>query len=442
MDYLEAQAKYVTDSPTTEQIIREEQLRGDKLANRFRYLLFMLMLPTYSLSVVGQAWILVFNVGMLSAFLMITILHSWVILKGNDTQRNSMSYVVVIFDFLMIFGSGVYYAYTSSPDNLTIYFKIPAIWFFVIIGSIAALQFRKEHILILGSLTFLGVGLMSYIIYTDNIRLTDDWLAYGLGDAIIFPAFISSFTLVMLSFFLTIWYIIKRVRRMTQKIASLEVQKSSLSRYFPPSIAEEIIKNPEKLNRGQRLRAAVLYCDIRDFTKKSELLSTEELVDHLSEFRKIMVDEIFKNQGTVEKFIGDAIMAVFGAPTPSKDAQVDSLNALIAAKGMLERINQFNQKRQLEGEDRWEIGIGLHIGQVFVGNIGHESTFEYSVIGDAVNTAARLESMTKAAGVDILIDGNTRNALGNFIKVKKAQTGAIRGKAKEVEIFYLDEVLV
>lgn len=437
MNFLNLQTKKTTDSPSTEQIIREEQLRGDKLANRFRYLLFMLMLPTYSLAVVGQTWILVFNVGMLSAFLLITILHSWVILKGNDSQRNSMSYVVVIFDFLMIFGSGVYYAYTSSPDNLTIYFKIPAIWFFIIIGSIAALQFRKEHILILGALTFLGVGLMSYIGLTGNVRLTNDWVEYGLGDAIIFPAFISSFILVMLSFFLTIWYIIKRVQRMTQKIANLEVQKSSLSRYFPRAIAEEIIKDPEKLNRGQRLRAAVLYCDIRDFTKKSELLSTEELVEHLSEFRKIMVDEIFRNNGTVEKFIGDAIMAVFGAPTPSKDAQQDSLNALIAAKGMLERINQFNLNRQLEGEDRWEIGIGLHIGQVFVGNIGHESTFEYSVIGDAVNTAARIEGLCKPLNAKLLISDEVYNEFEEEPQVLRTGDYEVKGKAKALKIHQL-----
>src|SRR5690606_8766258 len=144
----------------------------------------------------------------------------------------------------------------------------------------------------------------------------------------------------------------------------------------------------------------VLFSDIRSFTSISENMDPRELLDFLNEYLSGMVESVLQHHGVVDKFIGDAIMAVFGAPVPEPE---DPLHAVCAALAMREKLAKINEGFVERGLPEIRTGIGLHSGQVVAGNMGHSERMEYTVIGDTVNLASRLEGLTKELGCDVVI---------------------------------------
>lgn len=181
--------------------------------------------------------------------------------------------------------------------------------------------------------------------------------------------------------------------------------RRTLERYVSPAVAKEILSQPEdftSLGVGQQMQAAVLFSDIRGFSRLSYQLGAEQTVQLLNTYLNAMVTAILAERGTIDKFIGDAVMAEFGAPT-SLGAPQDGLSAVRAALGMRSALADLRQRLKDTGLPPLFHGIGISYGNLVVGNVGSPQRLEYTAIGDTVNVASRIESLTKVVGTDILI---------------------------------------
>jgi adenylate cyclase len=207
----------------------------------------------------------------------------------------------------------------------------------------------------------------------------------------------------------------------------------TFSRYVAREVAEQVLQDSGLLKLGgTRVDVSILLVDIRGFTTMSERMEPEEVVELLNTYYPRMINVIFRHQGMVDKFIGDAILAVFGVPTPRPD---DPLRAVQAARELHEQVRAINGERAERGEPPIAIGIGITSGHVICGNIGSERRMDYTVIGDAVNLAARLEGLTKTLERNILVNERVRDAIKGKIPCESLGFFKVKGKKEEVEVF-------
>ncbi|MFH2202150.1 MAG: GAF domain-containing protein [Elusimicrobiota bacterium] len=208
--------------------------------------------------------------------------------------------------------------------------------------------------------------------------------------------------------------------------------KSTMARYMTKEVADKLLEGGEDALGGNSQTGTVLFSDIRSFTTISEDLGARDTVIMLNSYFTDMIDVIFKHKGILDKYIGDAIMAIFGAPFPSP---VDADNAVSAANDMITGLNRLNERRKKEGLLEIKIGIGLSTGDLVAGNIGSPKRMDYTVIGDTVNLAARLEGATKFYGVKILLSEFTVRALKGENRYRDLDLIRVKGKNKPVAIY-------
>lgn len=219
---------------------------------------------------------------------------------------------------------------------------------------------------------------------------------------------------------------------MIEDISSEKRMKSTMSRYMDPALADKLLAGGEAIMGGQASMATVLFSDIRSFTTLTEELGPQGTVSLLNEYFTVMVDCITDEGGMLDKFIGDAIMAVFGTPIPHED---DADRAVRAAIAMMRALRAFNARRAEEGKKPVDIGVGLNTDTVVSGNIGSPKRMDYTVIGDGVNLASRLESATKQYGAKILISEFTRHAVKGTYRMREVDKVVVKGKTKPVAVF-------
>ncbi len=211
-----------------------------------------------------------------------------------------------------------------------------------------------------------------------------------------------------------------------------------LGRYVSPSVADFILRHPDRCALGgEEVIATVLFADIRGFTALTERFPPRVTLGLLNDYFQAMSQVVFAHDGMVDKFIGDAIMAIFGAPVPTDD---HAARALSAAAQMLERLDELQVQWQSEGLPAIQIGIGIATGTMIVGNMGSEARADFSVVGDAVNLAARLQDINKELGTTILISSATRDAckgakLAPWVSIEEARRVQVRGHSGEDEVF-------
>jgi adenylate cyclase len=203
---------------------------------------------------------------------------------------------------------------------------------------------------------------------------------------------------------LVVW----RSRRLVYRRAAAEAERAALSRYFSPNIVEELSTRSPELERPALQPVAVLFADMVGFTTISERMTPEAMVGLLREFHGRLVQVAFAHGGTIDKYIGDAIMVHFGTPRPRPN---DPIQALACAGAMLDEIRAWSAERVRRGDVPIEIGVGVHYGEVLVGNIGDARRLEYTVLGDTVNVASRLERMTREAGVALIVSDDLVTAV-------------------------------
>ncbi|HRQ66081.1 MAG TPA: adenylate/guanylate cyclase domain-containing protein [Xanthomonadaceae bacterium] len=210
--------------------------------------------------------------------------------------------------------------------------------------------------------------------------------------------------------------------------------RNTLSRYLPPQVAEQVLADKDSNLGGVSQVATVLFSDIRDFTTISERMGARETVAMLNEYFSVMADAISQHHGILDKYIGDAIMAVFGVPFAGSE---DADHAVRAALSMLARLDHFNRVRGRRGQDAVGMGIGLSTGELVAGNIGSPKRMDYTVIGDTVNLASRLESATKTYGAQLLVSGQTMDALHGNYRSREVDRLRVKGKVEPVVLFQI-----
>jgi adenylate cyclase len=218
--------------------------------------------------------------------------------------------------------------------------------------------------------------------------------------------------------------------------ASKRRVKKMLSQYVSETMLNEVLIAPEDVLHagvGRKEKLTVLFSDIRSFTVISESLPAEQVVTLLNTYFKEMTDTIFKHQGTLDKFIGDAIMAFWGAPIRVDN---DAIKAVTTAIEMISRLDLVNEKLALEELPTIEIGVGVNTGEVILGNIGSDRKLDYTVIGDPVNTASRLEGITKQYGVPIVISESTKLELSDEFVCILLDHVRVKGKRTISPIYY------
>lgn len=209
--------------------------------------------------------------------------------------------------------------------------------------------------------------------------------------------------------------------------------KNAMGKYISQDVMQNVVKNIDELRLGgKRANVTVLFADIRGFTSMSERMSAEEVSNILNEYFTQIEPIINKHNGVINKFIGDAVMVIFGEPIHDKN---HALNAVKCANEMLICVKEFQKKLIEDGKPKIEIGIGINTGDAFVGNIGTESRLEYTVIGDMVNLASRIESYNKVYKTNFLISSTTYEKIRNLADVIKISEVTIRGKAKKLDIY-------
>lgn len=219
--------------------------------------------------------------------------------------------------------------------------------------------------------------------------------------------------------------------QLTDRIRREAVVLSNFKRYFAPNLAQQIAAQQEEVQLGGTKRPVVVFfSDIRGFTPMSEKMMPDEIARLLTEYFTEMVEIVFEHGGTLDKFMGDAIMALWGAPIAHED---DADRAMRAAVEMQQILADLNGKWAEQGRQQVQIGIGINFGEVFAGNIGSEQRLEYTVIGDAVNVASRLCS--KAGPGDILMSEPFFKALQSPPKVEDLEPIELKGKAKAVPVY-------
>jgi len=228
----------------------------------------------------------------------------------------------------------------------------------------------------------------------------------------------------------------RAVNKMADELSERERVKAAFARYVSKQVMNSILdSNADIRLSGDRRRISVLFCDIRGFTSISENLPPEKVVQLLNEYFESMVEVVFRNKGTLDKFIGDGMMVIFGAPD---DDPYQEENALKAAVEMQAELRKLADKWRPEGLNL-RIGIGINSGPAIVGNIGSSQRMEYTAIGDTVNLASRLESATKELGVGILLSEYTHNAVRGTFRFKNMGAVKVRGRNEPVITYSIEE---
>ncbi len=223
-------------------------------------------------------------------------------------------------------------------------------------------------------------------------------------------------------------------RYMTEEMEKKRV-RGAFQHYLSASVVEEMLKNPEKLKLGgEKKDLTVLFSDIRGFTSISERMTPEALVKLLNEYLTRMTDIVFKYDGLLDKYMGDAIMAVWGAPLDQPD---HARRACHTALDMVQELRKLQKKWTAEGLPLLNIGIGVNAGPMVVGNMGSDRRFDYTVLGDSVNLGSRLEELNKIYGTNIIISEMTYGRIGGEFLARELDSVRVKGKDQPVKIYEL-----
>ncbi|HHP7234154.1 MAG TPA: adenylate/guanylate cyclase domain-containing protein [Desulfobacterales bacterium] len=226
-------------------------------------------------------------------------------------------------------------------------------------------------------------------------------------------------------------FTINERREAARKIEQDRITRERFQRLLSPDLAEMVVSGKLRVEKGGVARVAtVAFIDIRDFTQMSESTSPDEVLQMLNEYFEMVVDVVFRYEGTVDKFIGDEIMVIWGAPVPHED---DPIRAVQAALEVLEALRAFNRERLRHAKPEIHIGVGINTGKLVAGYIGSSQTMSYSVIGDTVNTASRL--CAAAAPGQILVSEPTYRLLGGRFEAREIEPVRAKGKHDPIRVY-------
>jgi len=308
----------------------------------------------------------------------------------------------VVIDMALLLGL-IWTFHIQYDQPPSFYLKAPTLLYVFIFIALRALRFEARFVILAGLVAATGWGLMIlYVVFEDpaNMMITRDYVVYMTSNSILLGAeFDKMVSILIVTAILAV--AIHRARLLLVRSIAEETAARELSRFFSPEIAERIKSSEEQITAGQGVfrEAAILTVDVRGFTRLAQEHPADEVMALLTEYQRRVVPVVQANQGVIDKFLGDGILATFGAAAPSSRPAAE---ALTAVAGILAAIDDWNQTREAAGQDPVRIGAAVATGRVLFGAVGDETRLEYTVIGEPVNLAAKLEKHTKAEGVRAL----------------------------------------
>jgi adenylate cyclase len=290
--------------------------------------------------------------------------------------------------------------------NQTVYLVLLLFVFYGCLKSLLVYKQRREF-------KYLAI-LAFFIIISPHL-----WMkAYGIRIQEFLVTFQFVITLIPLALFL--FYDYWERKRLEEQKDKIRI-KTFFERYVNPKIINQLLKQGRLELKGKRQTVTVFFMDIRGFTKLSEKMSAEEVIKILNHYFDISTSIIFKYDGTVDKFMGDCVMALFNAPTAVKDHELKAVEAA------------FEIQKELRKGGKVDSGVGIHSGEAIVGNIGSKHKMDYTAIGDTVNTASRLEGQTKAG--EIAVSKSVYEKIKHKYPTKHKEKVKVKGKEKSLEIY-------
>ncbi|NNE91038.1 MAG: adenylate/guanylate cyclase domain-containing protein [Verrucomicrobiales bacterium] len=301
----------------------------------------------------------------------------------------------------------------SESAHATVMFTLSIYVFLTVMSSFTL---RSHHLFICAAIAVAG-----FLLLASRVDLT-----------------IVSYIVAPLMLIAAAWMMSQLPRRQTALIreaAERKARRDRLARHFSPGVAE-LIESHEDPDEGEACELSVLFCDIRGFTRMSEAMEAPDVVRLLNEFHGTMVDTVFRHGGTLDKYLGDGLLAYFNAPARQTD---HAERAVRCALAMIEDLDRFNgQRLKNDNAEPIRVGIGVHSGQAVVGEIGAIHRREYTAIGDTVNVGSRLQELTRQFESDVLVSEPVIRQIepDSGIRFESAGTVAVRGRTQEIEVFF------
>lgn len=360
-------------------------------------------------------------VGLLAVFLVLGLIPYLLQRRGSIGVWGVGAFLVldaVVLTFVMVAPNPLF----SSDLPLQFTQRIPNFLFLLLFLCGVALSYSPKLVLLVGgaltvswSLGFAWLASLSDSVVTSASDVNDpslstaERLARSLDPHSVSSTLWMIQTVVLVLMTVVLALAVWRSRKLVGRAARMEAAKAALSRYFSPNLVGRLAASATPLGEIQRQPAVILFVDIVGFSGQAEGLAPERVVALLRSFHRRMAEQVFAHDGTIDKYIGDCVMATFGTPQPGPR---DASNALSCAQAMCAEIERWNAKRRMRGAAPIEVGIGLHYGLVVMGNIGDERRLEFGVVGDTVNVASRLERLTRPLAARVVASDATLSQAG------------------------------
>ena len=313
----------------------------------------------------------------------------------------------------------------ASHDSIVEVHSSALVYLAIVMAGLRFSQAAAIFGAVLNSVLFIALVTVSTV-RVDHLRTIGpaEWLTVGIAlvGSTVISITIASRTRVL-------------VEQSAQETLLSEAARARLGAYISPKVANVVLKESELRIGGERQNVAVLFSDLRGFTSYAESLEPEEIVDQLNDYMRMMVDTISEHNGIVDKFMGDGIMAVFGAPISGDD---DADQAIACGKAMMESIGEHNRSRASRGLPPLRHGIGVHYGPVIAGNVGTSERAAYTVSGDTVNLASRLETATKRLQTDLVVSEATLHACRKEHGLTRHGEIQVAGREQSVVVYQLE----
>jgi adenylate cyclase len=385
-------------------VIRLQQEASERLIGWFQLFIVILFGSLYAVSpktfspdvpFTPVPWVLGF-------YLLFTVLRLFLAYRGRIPDV--ILYTSVIIDMALLLGLiwSFHVQYMQPP---AFYLKVPTLLYVFIFIALRALRFEARFVVFAGIVAALGwTALVAYAIYASGgmDMITRDYVFYLTSNSILIGAELDK-VISILTVTAIIAVAISRARRLLTRAVAERAAAQDLSRFFSPEIVRQITASEQEvgIGHGRARAAAILNCDIRGFTGYATTVEPNELMASLAEYQHLIVPIIQSHGGAIDKFMGDGIMATFGAAATSTTYAADALRAV---DEIIDAVVGWNARREAEGRVPLRVGVAVATGHIIFGAVGDDTRLEYTVIGDAVNRSAKLEKYTKIEKVRALAD--------------------------------------
>lgn len=436
------------DNKYTEAALQRHKREGLELAVRARWV--AMGLTGLLLIFLNPQW----EVLWYHFILLLICANGWLIRRAGRVGQSRTELLLIFVDLLiMTLGMIVPNPFSDDVRPLAMQYRFDNFQYFFIILAAGTLAYSWRTVIAIGSWTAMmwTVGWVIAWWVATPIPGISEKVAEALSgypdvaefldpNSFMIPQRIQQ-VIVFMMVAVTMGISMQRLNRLLMSNAGLERERANLSRYFSPNVVEELSQNDEPLKRVRKENVAVLFIDIVGFTKYAAGRDPYEVIEVLRGFHARMESEVFRHHGTLDKYLGDGLMATFGTPVTTP---LDASNALACARAMVDVIDRWNLDRRRAGEAEIHVGIGLHYGPVVLGDIG-ANRLEFAVIGDAVNVAAKLEALTRDFNARIVVSDAVRaqvaeespavqDAMAGFV-AKSGQS--VRGVEARMDIWVL-----